>query len=52
MKMDRIADIYELVIADIIYRTTITMKQDKRLFVIDMNMSYKENRKLFYDAYH
>lgn len=51
-EMERIADIYELVIADIIHRTTITMKQDKRLFVIDMNMSYKENRKLFYEAYH
>ncbi len=50
--MGRIADIYELVIADIIRRTSLNAKQNKRLFVIDMDKTFKENKKTFYDAYH
>ena len=50
--MDRIADIYEFVIADLVHRTTITVRKDKKLFVIDMNKTYKENKGFLYNAYH
>ena len=51
-EMERIADIYELIIADIIRRTSLNVKQNKRSFLIDMDKTFKENKKTFYDAYH
>ena len=50
--MNRIADIYEIVIANLIHKTAIEVKREKKLFVIDMNKSYKEVKRLLYGAYH
>lgn len=51
-EMNRITDIYEIVITDLIHRTAIKVKRDKKLFVIDMNKSYKEVKGLLSVAYH
>ena len=50
--MNRIADIYEIVIANLIHKTAIEVKREKKLFVIDMNKSYKKVKRLLYGAYH
>lgn len=51
-EMNRIADVYEIAIADLIHRTAIEVKRDKKLFVIDMNKSYEEIKGMLYGAYH
>ena len=50
--MQRLADIYEIVIIDLIHRAATEIKKDKKLFVIDLNKPYEEVNGLLYGAYH
>ena len=47
-----LSEIFEKAIYELLLSVKITNTDNKALFVWDRSLSYKENKRLFYDLYH